>query len=75
MKNTYVIVYCEELRDQYECDANRTPILVLEDVDEDCIDLVKFHKYGYEIYIADTNGNLKKIQEYEDYGWTEEDDD
>ena len=44
MKNTYVIVYCEELRDQYECDANRIPILVLEDVDEDCIDLVKFHK-------------------------------
>ena len=31
----YVIVKCTELNDQYECDADRTPILVLTNTNSD----------------------------------------
>ena len=32
MRNTYVIVKCEELSDQFECDADRIPLLVLVNI-------------------------------------------
>lgn len=67
---TYVIVECEELNDQFECDANRTPIQVL--VNANSNELRKFQYFGYEIYVALEDGTLKKIQEYDDYQ-TEED--
>ena len=66
MRDTYVIVKCEELSDQFECDAYRTPLLVLVNVQPE--ELKKFKKYGYEIYIA-TSGMLKKIQRYNDYDY------
>ena len=65
MRNTYVIVKCEELSDQFECDADRIPLLVLVNVQPE--ELKKFKKYGYEIYVAATSGMLKKIQSYDDY--------
>ena len=65
MRNTYVIVKCQELSDQFECDAYRTPLLVLVNVQPE--ELKKFKKYGYEIYIASNSGTLKKIQSYDDY--------
>ena len=65
MRNTYVIVKCQELSDQLESDADRTPLLVLVNVQPE--ELKKFKKYGYEIYIATTGGTLKKIQRYYDY--------
>ena len=67
MRNTYVIVKCEELSDQFECDAYRTPLLVLVNVQLE--ELKKFKKYGYEIYVATTGGTLKKIQRYNDYDY------
>ena len=67
MRNTYVIVKCEELSDQFECDAYRIPLLVLVNVQSE--ELEKFKKYGYEIYVATTGGTLKKIQRYNDYDY------
>ena len=65
MGQTYVIVKCKELDDQYECDAKRYPVKVLVDVESN--KLKRFRRYGYEIYAADKNGNLELIQDYEDY--------
>ena len=65
MGQTDVIVKCKELDDQYECDAKRFPIKVLVDVEPN--KLKRFRHYGYEIYVADKNGNLELIQDYEDY--------
>ena len=67
MRNTYVIVKCEELSDQFECDAYRIPLLVLVNVQPE--ELKKFKKYGYEIYVTTTGGTLKKIQRYNDYDY------
>lgn len=67
MRNTYVIVKCEELSDQFECDAYRTPLLVLVNIQPE--ELKKFKKYGYEIYVATTSGMLKKIQSYDYYDY------
>ena len=65
MRNTYVIVKCEALSDQFECDADRIPLLVLVNVQPEALE--KFKKYGYDIYVATTGGTLKKIQKYDDY--------
>ena len=65
MGQTYVIVKCKELDDQYECDAKRYPVKALVDVEPN--KLKRFRRYGYEIYAADKNGNLELIQDYEDY--------
>lgn len=65
MKQTYVIVKCKELSDQWECDAKRYPVKVLVNVEPN--QLERFKHYGYEIYVADKNGNLELIQDYEDY--------
>ena len=67
MRNTYVIVKCEELSDQFECDADRIPLLVLVNVQPE--ELKKFKKYGYEIYVATAGGTLKKIQRYDYYNY------
>ena len=67
MRNTYVIVKCEELSDQFECDADRIPLLVLVNIQPE--ELKKFKKYGYEIYVATIGGTLKKIQRYDYYDY------
>lgn len=54
----YLIIKCHELNDQYECDADRTPICLTHDYS-------KFKKYGYEIYEVRENNTFKLIKEYE----------
>lgn len=55
----YLVVKCTELGDQYECDADRTPICV-------CDDYSKYDKRGYEIYSINADGTFSKIRDYED---------
>lgn len=55
----YLIVECRALNDQFECDADRTPICVTEDYS-------KYNKYGYEVYEIKEDGSLKLIRDYED---------
>lgn len=57
----YLIVKCNELNDQWECDADREPLRVV-------IDYSPYKKYGYEVYKIDRKtGNLTLIQEYNEY--------
>ena len=56
--NQFLIIRCDELNDQYECDANRVPICITEDIKN-------YRKYGYEIYEIYNDGYLKLIQEYD----------
>lgn len=53
----YLIIECDELHDQWECDANRTPICLTNDYSE-------YNKRGYEIYEINANGTLKQIRDY-----------
>lgn len=73
MKKTYVIVECRELNDQWECDADRTPIRVLINVEPDKLE--EFKCYGYEVYVASADGTLEIIQDYDRYETVEDDDD
>jgi len=58
----YLIMRCDELDDQFECDADRTPIAIVEDwknyVDNHHID------YDYEIWQYDNNNHFSCIKEY-----------
>ena len=54
----YLVVECRELGDQWECDADRTPILVTDEYSG-------YTRYGYEIYQIEPDGKLKLIREYE----------
>lgn len=53
----YLVIECVELGDQWECDANRTPICVTDDYKN-------YNKQGYEIYEILEDGKLKKIRDY-----------
>ena len=53
----YLIVKCEALNDQFECDANRTPICLTDDKSK--------YGYGFEIYELQENNTFKLIKEYE----------
>lgn len=64
MKETYLIVKCE-LDEPWECEDDRTPLLILTTDNQDMLKPYQCH--GYEIYIADSNGKLKRIQEYDKY--------
>lgn len=55
----YLIVKCDDLNDQWECDANRTPVCLTNDYS-------KYNKMGYEIYEVKADGTLKQIREYDD---------
>lgn len=50
MSGLYLIVKKEELNDQYECDADRTPILITQDKK---IIAQYENNFEYEIYYAD----------------------
>lgn len=54
----YLIVKSEPLNDQYECEADRTPILITENSDLAANYLDK----GYEIYYGEFNKKLKKME-------------
>lgn len=70
----YLIIKCDELGDQWECDANRTPICLTNDYD-------KYNTMGYEIYKIKENGTFELIRNYDDvtneymcvYWWNDED--
>lgn len=59
MSDKYLVVMCEELSDQYECDADRTPLCVVDDYTE-------YNKSGYEIYQILSDGTLAKIRAYDE---------
>lgn len=69
----YLIIKCDELGDQWECDANRTPVCLTDNYD-------KYNKRGYEVYQIKTNGTFELIRNYEDitnermclYYWNDE---
>lgn len=72
----YLIVKCRELGDQYECDADRTPVCLTDD-------FKKYDRYEYEIYEITSENTFKLIKEYGTssnkgmavYKWYNEDDD
>lgn len=71
----YLIVKCVELGDQWECDADRTPVCITNDFD-------KFNQYGYEIYKICDNETFELIKQYDEsseegfavYKWYNDDD-
>lgn len=52
----YLVVKCEPLNDQYECDADRTPICVTNDYS-------KYNNEEYEIYAIYKDNRIKLIRE------------
>ena len=54
----YLIVECRELGDQWECDADRTPICVTDDPSK--------YGRGHEVWEILSDGNLKKIRDYDE---------
>lgn len=61
MKETYLIARF----DDDPCVEESIPLLILTTDNQDM--LKPYQRYGYDIYIADSKGNLKKIQEYYKY--------
>ena len=65
VKNTisfekYLVVKCVELDDQWECDADRKPICII-----DKNEYSTYSKIGFEIYGILPNGNLRLVKEYD----------
>lgn len=60
MNKKYLMVKCEPLDDQWECDAHRTPLYITDNIRDtpDC----EF----YDIYEIKGNGACKRIKYYED---------
>lgn len=56
----YLIIECEELRDPYECDADRKPLGMTDDIS------IWQQVRGYEIYVLNTDGRFQQIKYYED---------
>lgn len=75
-KMAYLIVKCEELGDQYECDANRTPMFMCNSWEDLRLD------YQFDVYELQNDNTFKCIKDYEtpmEYGmalyyWGEDDD-
>lgn len=55
----YLVVKCDELGDQWECDADRQPICLVEDYG-------KYDVMGYEIYEIQEDGTFELIRHYND---------
>lgn len=55
----YLIVKCEPLSDQWECEANRIPLCVTDNLDE------YENEWGYEIYEIRSDGKTTLIQDWE----------
>jgi len=53
----YLIVKCEELGDQWECDANRTPVCMTDDYST--------YGIGYEVYKLTSENEFRRIKDYE----------
>lgn len=54
----YLIIECKELGDQWECDADRTPICITDNPSE--------YGVGYEVWEVLSDGTLKKIRSYDE---------
>lgn len=71
----YLIVECSELGDQWECDANRAPLCLTEDVSQ--------YGLGYEVYRVNSDNTFTLVKEYGEvlesgmalYQWDEGDED
>ena len=59
-----IIVKCEELDDQYECDADRTPIFYLNSAKE--LEN-KNYEFYYEVWLINKNGSLKRDKKLGNY--------
>lgn len=60
-QNSFLVVKCTPLNDQYETDAHREPLCITADT-------ASYEGEGYEIYQIKENGTLELIKEYwEDY--------
>lgn len=57
----YLIVECNELGDQWECDADRKPVCITEDK-------WKYWEMGFEIYEINEDNTFTLIKNYEDAG-------
>lgn len=53
----YLIMKCDELSDQYECDADRSPVCLVDD-------WAYYNEYGYEVYEILKNNTFKLIKSY-----------
>jgi hypothetical protein len=53
----YLIVKCEELGDQYECDANRIPVCITDNPSE--------YGLGYEVYELEEDNTFSLVKEYD----------
>ncbi len=60
----YLIMKCEPLSDQWETDAHRTPLTMVDDWKKWQKEFKP--KYFYEIYEFTKNNNFKLIKEWED---------
>ena len=61
----YLIVRCIDLNDQYECDADRRPIMLVDDWQEWLDAHISKNKHGhYEIYKVGFGGRLYRIYTY-----------
>jgi hypothetical protein len=59
-----IVIQCESLNDQFECDANRVPTLYLKSAKElETLDL----DYFYEVYLISEDGKLTLCKEYSSY--------
>ena len=56
----YLIVKCKELEDQLECDADRIPICITDDISK------YKYRYGYEIYKIRSDGSLTLMKGYDE---------
>lgn len=57
----YLIVKCVELADQYECDADRTPIALVDDWEAYCIENADD---DFEVWKLNENGSFVRIKTY-----------
>jgi hypothetical protein len=54
----YLIMECKELGDQWECDADRSPVCLVEDCSK--------YGVGYEVYKVLEDGTFRKIKGYDE---------
>ena len=54
----YLIIKCDELDDQCECDAARTPVCMTDNYSK--------YGYGYEVYELKSDGTFELVKEYEE---------
>ena len=53
----YLIIKCDELSDEWECDAYREPICMTDDYSK--------YGYGYEVYELQSDSTFKLIKDYD----------